>query len=154
MSTVKAQQHKWLLKKFHSLCTQGSIPTDTKLAMIEGYGVESSKDLTNAQLMELCEYLDGIINPESAKADKLRKRLIAAIGGWLRAIGRDNEGIGYIKSVACRAAGCENFNRIPPERLTNLYNMFVKKLRDAEAVAAICGEIENEQRFGKFQQLN
>ncbi|WP_290455674.1 hypothetical protein, partial [Paramuribaculum intestinale] len=121
MATVTAQQQKWLLKKFHTLCARLNMDADMKLALISGYGVESSKDLTNAELLELCDHLNEILNPEDAKTDKMRKRVIAAIGGWLRMIGKGDEGINYIKGVACQAAKTDNFNKISLERLTTIY---------------------------------
>lgn len=149
MATITEQNQKWLLRKFHTLCLRLGLDADSKLALISGYGVESSKDLTNSELTELCDRLNDILNPADARTDKLRKRVIAAIGGWLRLIGKGNEGIDYIKGVACRAAGVENFNKISPERLGNIYNMFLKKQRDAKAVEQVCGEIAYKKRFGE-----
>lgn len=119
-----------------------------KLTLLSGYGVESSKDLTNAELTELCDHLNDILNPEDAKRDKMRKRVIAAIGGWLRLIGKGDEGIGYIKGVACQATKVDNFNKITHERLTTIYNMFLRKQKDANAVNEVAGLIAYEARFG------
>lgn len=154
MSTVTSQQQKWLLRKFHTLCTRLGLDADMKLALIGGYGVESSKDLSNAELTEVCEKLNGLLRPEEAKREKMRKRVIASVGGWLRQIGKGEMGIDYIKGVACRAAGTEHFNSISYERLTTLYNMFIKKQRDAERVNRVCGEIGYETRFGRDNLLN
>ena len=126
---------------------------DMKLALISGYGAESSKDLTNAELTELCDHLNDILNPDDAKRDKMRKRVIAAIGGWLRLIGKGNEGLEYIKGVACRAARAENFNQISYDRLTTIYNMFLKRQKDAKAVNEVAGQIACEVRFGKDDLL-
>lgn len=153
MATVTAQQQKWLLKKFHTLCARLNMDADMKLALISGYGVESSKDLTNAELLELCDRLNEILNPEDAKTDKMRKRVIAAIGGWLRMIGKGDEGINYIKGVACQAAKVDNFNKIPLERLTTIYNMFLRKQKDAKSVNEVSGQVAYEARFGTDSNL-
>ncbi len=153
MATVTAQQQKWLLKKFHTLCARLNMDADMKLALISGYGVESSKDLTNAELLELCDHLNEILNPEDAKTDKMRKRVIAAIGGWLRMIGKGDEGINYIKGVACQAAKVDNFNKIPLERLTTIYNMFLRKQKDAKSVNEVVGKIAYTARFGADNNL-
>lgn len=153
MATVTAQQQKWLLRKFHTLCTRLNMDADMKLALISGYGVESSKDLSNEELLELCDKLNGILNPESKKIDKMRKRVIASIGGWLHMIGKGDEGMAYIKGVACQAAKVENFNKIPLERLTNIYNMFLQKQKDAKGVNEVTEAIMHEMRYGKGQQL-
>lgn len=153
MATITQQNQKWLLKKFHTLCTRLNLDADMKLALLSGYGVESSKDLTNAELTELCDHLNDILNPEDAKRDKMRKRVIASIGGWLRLIGKDNEGVEYIKGVACRAAKVDNFNKITLERLTTIYNMFLRKQKDAKSVNEVAGAIAYEARFGKDDNL-
>lgn len=147
MATITQQNQKWLLKKYHSLCYRLNMTADDKLALLSAYGVESSVDLTNGQLTEICDRLNDILNPEDAKRDKMRKRVIAAIGGWLRLIGKE-ECVAYIKSVACRAAKTENFNHISLERLTTIYNMFLKRQKDAKAVNEVAGQIAYEVRFG------
>lgn len=146
MTTTIREQHKWLLRKFHTLCTRNGVSADQKLALIGSFGVESSKDMTSAQLLEACDLLEKIADPKAEKQARLRKRVMASIGAWLKAIGKEADA-DYIKSVACRAAGIDNFNRIPAARLTNLYNLFNKKRRDAEAVDRVCGAIAYGQRF-------
>ncbi len=148
MATVTQQNKKWLLKKYHSLCFKLKMTAEDKLALLSGYGVESSVDLSNGELTELCDRLNALLNPEDAKRDRMRKRVIAAIGGWLRLIGKGDESVAYIKSVACRAAKTENFNRISLEKLTTIYSMFLKRQKDAKSVNAVAGRIENEARFG------
>lgn len=148
MQTVMEQQHKWLLRKFHTLCTRLHIDAESKMAMLAGYGVESSKDMSHLDLMELCAKLDAQLNPEQAATDKIRKRVIAAIGGYLRTIGKDGRDIAYIKSIACRATGYDNFNKIPPERLTNVYNSFLNKQKDAKSVNDIADRLMMEAFAG------
>ena len=154
MATITAQNHKWLLRKFHSLCYRLNLSADDKLAMLSAYDVESSVDLSNTELTELCDRLNEILNPKDAKLDKMRKRVLAAIGGWLRMIGKGDEGMNYIKGVACQAAKVDNFNKISLERLTTIYNMFLKKQRDAKSVNEVAGRIAYEVRFGNNQPLN
>lgn len=146
MATVTAQNQKWLLRKFHTICSRLNMTSDMKMAVISGYGVESSKDMSNTQLIEACEYLEGLLNPEAAKASKMRKRVIGAIGGWLKLIGKEGN-IEYIKSIACRATGVEHFNQISLERLRSIYSMFLKKQKDARSVNKVCGEISYKQHF-------
>lgn len=153
MATITQQNHKWLLKKFHSLCFRLNMSVEEKLVLLAGYGVESSVDLTNEELTQVCDRLNNLLNPADAKRDKMRKRVIAAIGGWLRLIGKGDEGVDYIKGVACRAAKTENFNQISTERLTTIYNMFLKRQKDAKAVEAVAGQIAYEARFGTDNNL-
>lgn len=149
MATITQQNQKWLLKKYHSLCYRLNMTADDKLALLSAYGVESSVDLTNEELTEVCDRLNSILNPEDAKLDRMRKRVIAAIGGWLNLIGKGDEGSDYIKGVACRAAKIENFNRISLDRLTTIYNLFMRRQKDAKAVNEVAGQIAYGARFSK-----
>ena len=133
-TTFMDKQKNALIKKFHTLLTRGRISNDQKLDMLSGYGVGSTKDLTVYELTELCDKLDKLVNPELAEADKLRKRLIAAISSYRQAMGGAAPGIDEIKGIACRAARIEHFNRIPVERLRSLYSAFTKMNRDLQNV--------------------
>ena len=33
----------------------------------------------------------------------------------------------YVKGIACRAANCGNFNAIPDDKLTAIYNLYRKR---------------------------
>lgn len=80
--------------------------------------------------------------------DKLRKRVIAAIGGYLRVTGQECN-ITYIKATACRATGYKTFNAIPTERLRNIYNAFSKMQKDFKAVDKI-----NQERLKRAALMN
>lgn len=63
--------------------------------------------------------------------DLARKRVLAAICGWL-----DRQGyqfadkpakLSYAISIACRASNCSNFNLIAESKLTEVYSLFCKK---------------------------
>lgn len=134
------KQQKWLLRQFHTLCSRLGMTEEEKRALIGGYGVESSKDIDNHDLMNLCHTLELQLNKGAKEADALRKRVIASIGGWLRLTGKPHN-IDTIKGIACRASGYSDFNKIPVERLRNLYNCFLKKQKDMDAVERIAMEL-------------
>ena len=71
--------------------------------------------------------------------DKLRKRAMAAVGGYLRKIGRESNAE-IIKGIACRATGYQSFNKIPAERLRNVYHAFRNKQKDIDSVERIAME--------------
>lgn len=133
------KQQKWLLRQFHTLCSRLGMTEYEKRALIESYGVESSQDIDNHDLMDLCHTLEQRLSTSATEADALRKRTIAAIGGWLRLTGKE-ESIEVIKGIACRATGYDNFNKIPVERLRNIYNAFLKKQRDYRAALAVADD--------------
>lgn len=133
------KQKTQLIKKFHALLGKAGIGNEEKLSLLSGYGVESSKDLTVYELTELCGKIDKMANPQAAEADKLRKRLIAAISSYRYAMGCASS-IDEIKAIACRAALAENFNRISNEKLRSLYNAFTHMKNDLSKVREMTQE--------------
>lgn len=132
-TTTKNREHAWLLKSFHTKCTQAHIDVEEKYAIVAGYGHDSSRDMTVKELADACSKLDNMINPGLAELDKWRKRVMGAIGGWLKVMSVEG-GADKLKSIACRASGFSHFNDIPKERLVNLYYAFLKKQKDFKAV--------------------
>ena len=135
------QIHRGLLKKFHTLCSVLGMTDDQKKDVLASWGVESSRDLTQHQLIDICAKLSEQVNHNkdgTASLDKLRKQVIAAIGGWLRETGQ-KQGISLIKGIAMRASGYSDFNKIPRERLRNLIAAFNNKTKDKKSVDALAG---------------
>ena len=132
------QIHRGLLKKFHTLCTVLGLDNEAKRAMLASWGVESSRDLNQHQLIDISAKLSEQVDHTqgTARLDKLRKQVIASIGRWLRETGQA-EGISKIKGIAMRASGYNDFNKIPRERLRNLIATFNNKVKDARAVDAL-----------------
>ena len=119
------------LRRLHALLRKAGIDNGTKREMIGAYGVESSKEMTEYEIADLCRRIEMGISEKEMETDRWRKRLMGAIGGWLRATGRrDNAAV--IKAIACRAAGKEVFGQIPKDRLISLYNAFRQRTKDLE----------------------
>ena len=138
--------HKGLLKKFHTLCTVLGLDEEAKMAILASWGVESSRDLSQHQLIDICAKLSEQVDEKqgTARLDKLRKQLIAAIGSWLRETGQV-EAMAKIKGIAERASGYSDFNKIPRERLRNLIATFNNKVKDARAVNALTDALLMQQ---------
>ncbi|MCM1220897.1 MAG: regulatory protein GemA [Lachnospiraceae bacterium] len=132
------QIHKGLLKKYHTLCTVLGLDDEAKRAILQSWGVESSRDLSQHQLIDICAKLSARVDEKqgTARLDKLRKQVIAAIGSWLRETGQE-QNISKIKAIAQRASGYADFNKIPRERLRNLIATFNNKVKDSRAVDAL-----------------
>lgn len=128
-----------MLRKFHTICTKMELDEASKRAMIESYGATSSRDLDAHQLLDLCNKLEGIQQPKLVEMDKYRKRLIAAIFAWRKAMG-DPSSMNEVKAIACRAAQANHFNAIPLERLRSLYNAFTNKSKDMDFVEQLTAE--------------
>ena len=127
--------HKGVLKKFHTLCSVLGLSEDEKRAIVESYGVESSRDMDTHDLINVCAHLSEQANKKSGdgELDKLRKRAMASIGSYLKSVG-NAVNASVIKGIACRATGYESFNKIPRERLRNLIATFNNKVKDKEGV--------------------
>lgn len=129
--------HKGVLRKFHTLCSLLGLTEAEKRAIVESFGVESSADIDTHDLIDVCASLSRQLEGgRGDELDKLRKRAMAAIGGYLKATGRESNAT-VIKGIACRATGHRDFNRIPRERLRNLVGLFNNKVKDAQAVSGI-----------------
>ena len=147
------QQQKWLLKKFHTLCTKLGMKDYEKRALVESFGVESSKDLDNHQLIDLVHTLEMKADPKANEGNILRKRVIAAIGAWLRVSGRE-ENMDLIKGIACRATGYDSFNKIPNERLRNIYCAFSQKTKDQKKINEITDNFFVQMMTGDLPKSN
>lgn len=134
--------HRDLLRRYHALAAQLGLTPEDRLAIMSNFGVESSRDLNQHQLIDVCAHLSAELERREGKdsMSALRKRLIAVVGKYLKACGREDVDITYIKATACRAAEIKEFNRIPRERLRSLYGAFALKLKDIKRVEAMYRE--------------
>ena len=145
MNTFMDTQKNALLRKYHALLRKAGISNDEKMALLASYGVESGKDMTVYELTELCYKLDMQTNRSAQEVEKWRRRVMGAIGGYLRAMGRTSN-VNLIQAIACRAARYERFNAIPIDQLRSLYNAFKKRTRALEAVDDLTMEL-NAQSY-------
>jgi len=139
MKAVESKQREALTKKYHALCRKLRMERDDRIELLAAYGVESSVDLTNTQLNEVCTKLEAIVNPDIKKADTWRKRAMASIGGWLTQTGQESNAA-KIKAIACRITGHNSYNAIPVDRLRNVYYLFLNKQKDFKAVDQFTAE--------------
>lgn len=128
--------HKDLLKKYHTLAGQLGMTDEEKRALLAQYKVESSVDLSQHELIDVCACLARELDKRDGRdsMDALRKRLIAVIGKFLAMCGKGEVTISYIKATACRSCGIREFNRIPRQRLRSLYFAYNDKIKDMIAV--------------------
>lgn len=128
--------HKDLVKKYHTLAGQLGMTDEDKRALLAQYKVQSSVDLSQHELVDVCACLSREIERRDGhqSMDALRKRLIAVIGKFLKLCGKGDVTISYIKGVACRSCGIREFNRIPRERLRSLYGAYINKIKDINNV--------------------
>jgi hypothetical protein len=143
MQTTIDKHKNALIKRFHTLIGKAGISPENKAIILAQYGVDSSKDLNVTELIEVCNAIDYQVNPALAETDRWRKRLIAAIYGWLKKMGKHEATTEQVKAIACRAASVERYNQIAPDRLRSLYFAFNRKSKDLDMVSEItAAEIE------------
>ncbi len=131
-----------LIRKYHAVAASAGLSESERYAILSSYGVESSRDLTQHQLIDVIATISSNLNVHQ---DRLRKRLIASIGRYLRTAGYD-ENIETIKATAVRASGYDSFNKIPPERMRSLIFAFNHKVRDLESVNEITKELQQKHK--------
>lgn len=136
MNTFMDTQKNALLRKYHALLRKAGVSNDEKMVLLASYGVESGKDMSVYELTELCHKLDMRTNKSAEEANKWRKRVMGAIGGYLRAMGRDSNA-NVITAIACRASGYDSFNAIPVDQLRSIYNAFINRTKAIKAVEAM-----------------
>lgn len=133
LTAAQETYKKQLIRRFHALLSKTPDAKQAKEEILLSYNSASTTFLSIDQLKEACDALEGKTDPKMAEMDMWRKRLIASIGGWLRAMNKvDN--INIIKGIACRASGKRELNKIPLEQLRSLYNTFLNKSRDIQSV--------------------
>jgi hypothetical protein len=126
-----------LRRTFHIKLRKYGLGDDIKALILESFGVESTKELNNRELIQVIDSLDKDYDADYAAMDKLRKQVMAAIGAYLRVMDM-KEDSRYIKGMACRAASkkgdikYKNFNDIPKSKLRGIYNEFVKQRKAIE----------------------
>lgn len=152
-ATIK-DNRKALIKRLHTLRGAVGMTQDQYDALLDSYEVESSRDMTEAQLEGACRFLQSLANEKRPDPDQARKRLLAAacqmlektVNGW---DGWNQERrMEYAKTVVCRAAererydshGRDNFNRIPMERMRSLTYAFGKRCKDMDGVMEAVAE--------------
>lgn len=143
MITSKQEAYrKNLIKRLHAVKTEIGLTEDQYRAVLIGFGVDSSKQLSIDELIKAINLLQAH-NPDD---DKWRKRCIAAIGAYLRATNR-TESIDLIKGIACKASNYDSFNRIPTTRLRDIYYEFSRK---AKVSANVTNMVNNDIDYVSF----
>ena len=130
-------KRKALLRRYHALLGKAGAGEEVKRLTAAAYGHTSSREFTVAELIEVCERLEGKTRPAVKATNDLnvwRKRVIACVGGFLRSTGQRSD-IDYIKGTACRAAKCKIFNEITLPKLVKIYNHFGEQ-QDAKKMTA------------------
>ncbi len=134
-----------LIKKYHTLAGQLGMTDQDKRNLLSGYGVESSRDLSQHQLIDVCGTLSKEIDKKFGKEsmDTLRKRVIRSVFAYYEVLG-EKHSTEYVIATICNAAKISNINKIPREKLRSLYGAFLNKKKTIMSV-----DRQYEQMQGK-----
>lgn len=80
---------------------------------------------------EMQDIVNALQNADQNSPDLWRKRVIAAVYGFLKKMNKEASPE-LVKAIACRAAKVQDFNKIPTQRLVSLYTAFTNMQKDLE----------------------
>ena len=123
--------HKGVLKKFHTLCSVLGLSEDEKRAIVESYGVESSRDMDTHDLINVCANLSEQANKKNGTSDldKLRKRVMAAIGSYLHSVKRERAMQALLRALRVVPQGTKILTRYPVRGYATLLRHSTTRLR-------------------------
>ena len=131
-------------RKLHYLCSRLGIDKETLQTMVWNYTAQRttrSKEMYKHECQSLIDFLSETANPNRERRtaagradvmtiDRKRKGVIKAIFAHLEQQGMQPT-MEYVKAIACRAAGKDDFNKLSPAELSRIYAEFCKKQRVA-----------------------
>ncbi|MDR3132542.1 MAG: hypothetical protein LBU42_00765 [Prevotellaceae bacterium] len=124
-------------RKFYALLAQ--MPHNEKEELVLQFTnsrTDSLSAMSDAEFGMMLSTMEGFIKANTLAAhapdmDAWRKRVMASIGGWLRACGTQHTP-DSIKAIACRAAQRKAFNDITLSELRAIYAEFLNKQKAAK----------------------
>ena len=126
-------------KMIMAMCAKQGIDDELRAELAHQFSTGRTThvgSLTVAEAAEMIGKLKANQSSSDTTMDVWRKRLMAAVGAYLKSKNYEPTP-DRIKATACRAAGMPNaqcFNHIPADRLRSLYNAFCQRNRDMKEV--------------------
>ena len=132
-------------RKLHYMCKIMRIDKELLATMVWNYTngrTEHSSEMYYSECQELINFLDSTFKPKTERKtaagradvmtiDRKRKGVIKAIYAYLEQQGMQPT-MDYVKAIACRAAGKDDFNKLSPAELSRIYAEFCKKEKVAQ----------------------
>lgn len=124
-------------RKFYALLKRlpGAEKEDLVLQFTDGR-TDSITEMHTHEFQLMLAVMEGKTKTQHVRGDEFdlwRKRVMASIGGWLRACGTEHTA-DTIKAIAARAAGRKGFNEVTLSELRAVYYEFLNKQKVAQRI--------------------
>ena len=141
------------LADIHRMRNIIGLDKDAWIDFLSPWHVESSRDLSDADLEELRHRLHDITDPRTTRAGRSeaaskiddiahwRRLVYKVIGSWLRATGYRSDAAA-IRTIACRATRRDDFREINLSELRQLYYSWKRKRHVAEQTESLKALLE------------
>ena len=117
------------LKQLMTILSMQKVSDDDRAQLVCSWTkgrTTSTRELTAKEMQDI---VDKLQNAEQSNPDIWRKRVMAAIYGFLGKMNKEATPE-LVKGIACRAAKVQDFNKIPTQRLVSLYTAFTNMQKD------------------------
>ena len=117
------------LKQLMTILSMQKVSDDDRAQLVCSWTkgrTTSARELTAKEMQDI---VDKLQNAEQSNPDVWRKRVMAAIYGFLGKMNKEATPE-LVKGIACRAAKVQDFNKIPTQRLVSLYTAFTNMQKD------------------------
>lgn len=128
--TTTDKRKNSLIKKYHALVRDAKISDEDKLVLLANWKVTSSKDLNVDQLIQVCDFLEHMVDPEKAELEKWRDWVKICVKSYGKVMGA-NYSDEYAEGIICAATKIDKFDDISKKRLQGIYNQFKRSKNDA-----------------------
>lgn len=128
MGDIKEDARKSAMRAFFAACNEHKLSEDARHAIVEGFGHESTAEMTTEELIQATQSLCC----RDEERNKWVKRCMAVIYEYCERKGYKNVGSDYVKSIITTSAMVCNFNKLTTNDLKRVYNCFKKKENDKE----------------------
>ena len=139
-------------RKLHYMCKALRINKDMLEGMVLDYTngrTEHSSQMFKDECADMLNFLDRTLKPKSERRtgagkadfvtlDRKRKGVLKAIFAYCESQGMQPS-MEYVKSIACKAGGKDDFNKLSPAELSRIYAEFCKKQKAAQVKKEITG---------------
>lgn len=117
------------LKQLMTILSIQKVSDDDRAQLVCSWTKGRTTSARELRPEEMQDIVDKLQNADQNNPDVWRKRVMAAIYGFLSKMNKEATPE-LVKGIACRAAKVQDFNKIPTQRLVSLYTAFTNMQKD------------------------